>query len=131
MSGWTTCFRVLWYTMTSMERLGITFRRAAVGAFAFLVSVLPAHAAGLENPLGVENVNLLIGRIIRAGFGVIGAIALLMFVYGGFVWLTSGGSPDRVKKGRDAMLWAVLGIAVVFTAYAITSYIIAAIASTS
>ncbi|MDO8463579.1 MAG: hypothetical protein Q7S96_04940 [bacterium] len=106
-------------------------------AVAALVPVA-AHAAGttasttsLENPIGTSSIAVLIGNVIRAGFGLVGSIALLMFIYGGFLWLTSAGSPERVKKGRDVMVWAVLGIAVMFTAYAVTTFIISRLGSAS
>jgi hypothetical protein len=68
----------------------------------------------------------LFGRIIQAMLGV-RSIALVMFVYGGFLWLTSGGSADKIKKGRETLVWAILGLVVVFTSYIILSYVLTAI----
>lgn len=76
------------------------------------------------NPSGVSSVPVLLGNVLRALFGVLGSIALLMFIYGGFVWLTSGGNPDNIKKGKDTMVWAVLGLAVIFTSYALVAFVI-------
>lgn len=82
----------------------------------------------LENPLGkTVSVQSVIGNVIRAGFGVIGSIALLMFMYGGFTWLTSGGKAEKIEHGRDTMVWAALGIAVIFAGYAITTFVINAL----
>lgn len=47
---------------------------------------------------------------------IVGSVTLLMFVYGGFVWLTSGGSQDKVKKGRDIMVNTVIGIIIMLGA---------------
>lgn len=47
---------------------------------------------------------------------IVGSVALLMFVYGGFVWLTSGGASEKIKKGRDIMVNTAIGIAIVFGA---------------
>jgi len=69
----------------------------------------------------------LFGRIIQAMLGVVGSIALVMFIYGGFLWLTSGGSADKIKKGRETLVWAILGLVVVFTSYIILSYVLTAI----
>ena len=79
----------------------------------------------LPNPLGsVTDVSQIIGNVLRALFGILGSIALLMFIYGGFVWLTSGWSAEKIKKGQDTMVWAVLGIAIIFAAYAIVNFVI-------
>lgn len=91
-----------------------------------IVAAIPAavHAAALYNPLGEVSVPVLIGRIIQAALGISGSIALLMFVWGGFLWLTSGGKPERIKSGQDTLLWSAIGIAVIFGAYAIVNFLI-------
>ena len=92
---------------------------------------------GLENPLGAvcgdktgqTCVQLIIGNVIRAALGVSGSIAFLMMTWGGFLWLTSMGNNERVEKGKSTLIWATLGLFIIFGAYALTSYIINAIAS--
>lgn len=80
-----------------------------------------------EPPLGTTDVNELIGYIIRAVTGIIGSIALLMFVAGGFVWMTAAGNEERVKLGKNILIWSTLGLVVIFSAYAITRYILTAL----
>ncbi|MEY4744115.1 MAG: Type secretion system pilin [Candidatus Parcubacteria bacterium] len=84
----------------------------------------PAGGAGatrvrLTNPLGAGvTIEVLVGRAIR-GFGFLsGSFALLMFVYGGFMWVTSGGNMDKVKKGKQIFTWATIGLIVIFGSYA-------------
>ncbi|MFH1173419.1 MAG: pilin [bacterium] len=78
----------------------------------------------LDNPLG-ENVTIpgLIGRIIKAILGVVGSIALAMFVYGGIIWMTSAGNNEMVQRGRDILIWASVGLVTIFGAYSIVSFI--------
>ena len=91
----------------------------------------------LENPLGnicggktgQVCVQLVIGNVIRAALGVSGSIAFLMMTWGGFLWLTSMGNNERVEKGKNTLIWATLGLVIIFGAYALTSYIINAIAA--
>lgn len=71
-----------------------------------------------------SDVPSVIGLIIRTAFGLIGSIALAMFVYGGIMWMTAGGSEDKVKKARNTFLWATLGLIAVFMSYAVISYVI-------
>ncbi|MDO8622326.1 MAG: hypothetical protein Q7R80_03795, partial [bacterium] len=70
----------------------------------------------------------ILGNVLRAGFGILGSVALLMFIYGGFVWLTSGGNPEKITTGKNTMVWAVLGIAIIFASYAIVTFVIDALA---
>jgi hypothetical protein len=85
----------------------------------------PGGAACLKNPLGgIDTPQLLIGQIINAVLGIVGSLALLMFVYGGITWMTSSGNADKVKKGRDILVWSAIGLAIVFSAYGLTMVLI-------
>ncbi len=57
-------------------------------------------------------------------FGFLGIIVIVMIVYGAFEWLTSMGSDDKVKKGRDTMLWAAVGAVAIAVAWTVTSFIL-------
>ncbi|MFA5413569.1 MAG: pilin [Patescibacteria group bacterium] len=78
----------------------------------------------IKSPIGEVTGPELIGRIIKAVLGIVGALALAMFVFGGFTWLTSGGSPDKIKKGKDILMWAVIGLVVIFTSYTLVDFIL-------
>ncbi len=79
----------------------------------------------LENPLGsINSPQELIGKIINSVLGVVGSLALLMFVFGGLTWMTSGGSSDKVKKGRDIIVWSAIGLAVIFLSYGLVRFLI-------
>lgn len=94
------------------------------------VLALPSMALAqkLSNPLG-EGVTLydVIGRIIRAILGLSGAAALLMFVWGGFLWLTSRGESGQITKGKDTLKWATIGLVVILLAYTLVTAVIGAL----
>ncbi|MDD4901577.1 MAG: pilin [Patescibacteria group bacterium] len=52
----------------------------------------------------------------------VGAIALLFFVYGGFVFILSGGNEERVKEGKQILINSIIGLAIVFTSYIIIRF---------
>lgn len=82
----------------------------------------------LDNPLGsVTSPQQLIGKIINTVLGLVGSIALLMFVYGGLVWMTSAGSAEKVKKGREIIVWSAIGLAIIFASYGAVRIIISAV----
>lgn len=88
-----------------------------------------ASTPTLRNPLGsIDSPQQLIGKIINNVLGVVGSLALLMFVYGGLTWMASSGNPEKVKKGRDILVWAAIGLVVVFSAYTLTRFVIGTIA---
>lgn len=75
----------------------------------------------LPNPIAnnVTDVPTLIKNIITGLLGIIGALSLLMFVWGGASWLLSAGNPERVKAGTQTMIWAAIGVVFVFVSYII------------
>ncbi len=81
-------------------------------------------AAQLYNPLGQRTVPQVVGFVIQVVLGISGSIALLMIVYCGFTWLMSQGEPDKIKKGQQTIVWSVIGIAVLFGANILATYII-------
>lgn len=87
----------------------------------------PATKVQLPNPLGETDIPTIIGRAIQGLTGISGSIALLVFIYGGFLWLTSGGNSEKIKKGKDIMVWAVLGMVVMFGSFIIVRYVLQAV----
>ena len=81
----------------------------------------------IPNPLGTESVEELIGRIIKAILGVVGSLALLMFVYGGLTWMTASGNKEKVEKGKEIIIWATLGLVVIFSSYVLVEFVIDAL----
>lgn len=89
----------------------------------------PSGKAGstikLQDPLGGATFFTLINRVITAFLGMVGALALGVFVYAGVLWMTAGSS-DRVKEAKDAMKYAVIGLAMIAFSFAITSFFLGA-----
>lgn len=86
--------------------------------------VFPTY--NINSPIGEVTGPELIGRIIKTVLGIVGALALAMFIYGGLTWLTSGGSPDKIKKGKDILMWAVIGLVVIFSSYTLVDFLLKA-----
>lgn len=73
-----------------------------------------------------DNLNIFIWLAINIGkylFTFIGALALMFFVYGGFVLIMSQGNQEKIKQGTGAMVAAVAGLIVAFSAYALISFL--------
>ncbi len=99
----------------------------------FLLTFLPAQAQGiLPACVGTGRCTLcdMVQTAINIGLyllGIVGAIVLLFFVYGGFLMLTSGGAPDRIKKGKDVLINSVIGLGIAFLAYTVVTFAVSAV----
>jgi hypothetical protein len=72
-----------------------------------------------------------IGAVIRAALTLVGAIFLVMMVYGGYNWMIDRGDSERVKIAKDTITRALIGIVIVMGAYAITNFITGRLAETA
>lgn len=68
-------------------------------------------------------VSKIVGKIIRAALGLLGTIFLVLLVYAGYTWMTAGGNEEDVGKAKKLIAQAVIGLAIVMSAYAITAFV--------
>jgi len=66
----------------------------------------------------------LITNIINVLLFVIGAIAVVMLIWGGVQYTVSAGDAGRVKKAKDTILYAIVGLVVAFLAFAIVNWLL-------
>lgn len=62
--------------------------------------------------------------IINTVLAVTGAIAVLTIVIAGFRYIISQGNPSEVAIARNAILYALIGLAVVIAAFAIVNFVV-------
>ncbi len=94
--------------------------------------VVPAMVAAAD-PYGVNDVNIdgLTSKDIRSAasgviqslLGVLGLLALVIILYGGFRWMTSGGSEDGITSAKKTIGAGIIGLAIILFAYAIVSFV--------
>lgn len=111
---------------------------AALSAAIIFVAAmwLPQHAHAAETALqnldtvqqasglGSSSLGSIIGKIIRIFLGTLGAVALCLVIYGGFVWMTAGGGEEKIEKAKMILRNAGIGLALILMSYAITTFIL-------
>ncbi|MCR4313972.1 MAG: hypothetical protein NUV84_01855 [Candidatus Uhrbacteria bacterium] len=73
----------------------------------------------------------LIGKIIAVLLSVLGIIFVVLVVYAGFLYLTSMGEPEKVKKAKTLLTQSILGLIIIIAAYAIAAFVIDALTKVS
>ena len=71
---------------------------------------------------GVANIaclNILFANLIRALVMLAGVALFIMLLIGGFKYLTSGGDAKKAESGRSTIMWAIIGLVVMISSYAI------------
>ena len=76
-----------------------------------------------------EDLNEVIKRIVNTIIFVIGIVAVVMIILGGINYATSQGDPSKVKKGKDTILYGIIGLVVALLAFAIVNFVLGALNS--
>ncbi|MEA3248930.1 MAG: pilin [Patescibacteria group bacterium] len=80
-----------------------------------------------EIGLGTKDVRETIGSVIRAFMGLLGIVAVLLILYGGFKWMTAGGNEEQVGEAKKIIISGVIGLIIILSAYAIANFVVGAI----
>lgn len=54
---------------------------------------------------------------------VVGAVAVIMLIYGGFKYVTSSGDAQAVTSAKNTIMYAVIGIVVAIMSFALLSFV--------
>lgn len=81
------------------------------------------------NPGASTDLMATVKVILNAVFAVIGIVAVIMVILGGVTYATSQGDPNKVKKGKDTILYGVIGLVVALLAFAIVNFVLGALQS--
>jgi len=115
------------------KKTRILLFNCAVLAF-ILIPLCPVLAAQssyteLPNPIKCPDLLCVIIGVTRLFLGAVGAFGVFVFCYGGFLMLTSAGNAETIKKAKDVLIWATLGIIVIIGSWAFLNYILHTVAS--
>lgn len=64
-----------------------------------------------------------IGGIIKIVLSLMGTIFLILIIYAGILWMTARGAEEQITKSKDIIRAAIIGLAIVLSAYAITYFV--------
>lgn len=104
-------------TLCAGKAMALTVQEGAEAARA---DGMPAELIG---PEGVFT------HITNIALGIIGAIAVIMLVWGGFRYIISGGDSKKVTDAKNTILYAIVGLIIAVLAYAIVNFVLNSISS--
>lgn len=96
----------------------------------FLFSGKDALAANAVDPEGVEKgvatfkyLETIFSNVVSAAIALAGIVLFVMFLIGGFRYITSGGDPKATEAARGTLTHAVMGLVVILLAFLILQLI--------
>jgi hypothetical protein len=79
---------------------------------------------------GAENVNKMITTIINIFSVLVGIVSVIMIIWGGFKYVTSGGDSGNVTSAKNTIIYAVIGLVVVALAQFIVQFVLEKVTGT-
>lgn len=74
--------------------------------------------------LGATSPITVVVRVIQVALGLLGIIAVSLIIYAGFLWMTSGGSEEKVSQAKKIIRNAVIGLLIILSSWGITYFIL-------
>lgn len=78
---------------------------------------------------GTQDLRTTIMLVINIIMGFLGIIAVIIILTGGFKWMTAGGNEEKVAESKKLIIAGIVGLAIIFGAYAIASFVIQSLAN--
>ena len=74
-----------------------------------------------------DDAKVKVGNILNVVYSLIGIVAVVFVIIGGFKYMTSQGEPGRVQQAKNTILYALIGLVITISAFAITAFILQAL----
>ena len=121
-----------------MKKIKLLILTIAIGVFAGLglvampTSVMAADptanvcAGNNTSPICQDQTNIgdIIKKLVNVLLFGVGVVSVFMIIFSGIRYTTSGGDAGNVKKAKDTLLYAIVGLVVSIMAYAIVNFVV-------
>lgn len=74
-----------------------------------------------------QDLSKTIVSVINTVLGILGVVAVVVIILGGITFLTSQGEANKVQKGKNTILYGVVGLVVALLAFAIVNFVMTSV----
>ncbi|MEK7680725.1 MAG: hypothetical protein AAB348_01595 [Patescibacteria group bacterium] len=97
---------------------------AAAGDIGTAVDPLGVDKAGGGTGLGNKDIRETVASIIKVALSLLGIVAVVIVLIGGFKWMTAGGNDEQVGEAKKWLYSGIIGLLIILSAYALTKFVI-------
>lgn len=90
----------------------------------FTYSIVPVTCQNKTGGCSLCDIGIIIINTANIIAALLSAIALLMFILGGFFWIISDGNEQRIETGKKILIGTVMGLAVIFMAWLVVNLVV-------
>lgn len=111
-----------------MKRIALL--KSKISAFTFGMLLLPImtsaiDVAQVDSALDEDrSLGQVVGGIINIVLALLAIISIVLFLYGGFLWMTAGGNEENVAKAKKIITATVIGLAIILLSAAAVNFVL-------
>jgi len=122
-SGGWDCAASIWDTLTSTGTDNTKVVNFSDFKGGLAAPSTEGYAPGLTQ---ATDARTYIKNIVNFALGFLGLIAIIIVIYGGFMYVLSAGEQEKAEKGKKAVTYAIIGILLIMGSFAIVNTILLA-----
>lgn len=88
------------------------------------------NPSGSCNSGGLQRINNIIRHFVNVLSAIVGVVAVIMIIIGGFRYITSGGNDTSITSAKNTILYAIVGLIVVALAQVLVHFVLRNLANT-
>lgn len=89
-----------------------------------MIDLLSKFAQVTSNTLPKATVTTSMPNVLKTVFGLAGILSVLFVVIGGLRYTLSGGDPSQIKQAKETILYALVGLVLAISAFALVSFVL-------
>lgn len=87
-------------------------------------SAIRVEDVGGSLGLGVAEPTTVVVNLISTALGLLGILAVIMILLGGFQWMLSAGDEEKIAKAKKTIGGTIVGLIIILLAWAIVNFVI-------
>ena len=103
--------------------LGISAVAGSVDVSAQILNGLNSVNTG-DGPTNLTGEGGVFTTIVNVLLFIIGAVSVIMLIYGGIRYTTSGGNANSVTAAKNTIMYAIVGLVIAIFAFAIVNFVV-------
>jgi hypothetical protein len=103
--------------------IGLIISIGAVAVVNLIFNVVGPISTVNGISLPAQSADAVLKNGLNIVYGLVGVVAIITIIIGGITYATSAGNSANVTKGKNLLLYAIIGLAVVFSAFALTNFV--------
>ena len=103
--------------------LGISAVAGSVDVSAQILNGLNSVNTG-NGPTNLTGTGGAFTTIVNVLLFIIGAVSVIMLIYGGIRYTTSGGNANSVTAAKNTIMYAIVGLVIAIFAFAIVNFVV-------